>query len=70
MSVYEEWINREIKFPENLSFTVGATDTVSFTFGKQYRVLSHVDSTGCVNCRLGLDQWKKLINEMDSLVNP
>lgn len=69
MSVYEEWINREIKFPESMSFTVGATDTVSFTFGKQYRVLSHVDSTGCVNCRLGLDQWKKLINEVDSLVN-
>ena len=69
MSVYEEWINREIKFPESMSFTVGATDTVFFTFGKQYRVLSHVDSTGCVNCRLNLDQWKKWIGEVDSLTN-
>ena len=69
MSVYEEWINKKIKFPTDMVFTVGATDTVSFAFKKQYKVLSHVDSTGCVNCRLSLDQWKRWISEVDSLEN-
>lgn len=61
----KEWTGKEIKFPEHSVFTVQGKDTVDFTFqDADYKVLVYVDSIGCTSCKLQLDRWKKVINEM------
>ena len=61
----KEWTGKEIKFPEHSVFTVQGKDTVDFTYQEaDYKVLVYVDSIGCTSCKLQLDRWKKVINEM------
>lgn len=61
----KEWRGKEIKFPEHSVFTVQGKDTVDFTYQEaDYKVLVYVDSIGCTSCKLQLDRWKKVINEM------
>ena len=61
----KEWTGKEIKFPERSVFTVQGKDTVDFTYqDADYKVLVYVDSVGCTSCKLQLDRWKKVINEM------
>ena len=61
----KEWTGKEIKFPERSVFTVQGKDTVDFTYqDADYKVLVYVDSIGCTSCKLQLDRWKKVINEM------
>ena len=61
----KEWTGKEIKFPERSVFTVQGKDTVDFSFQEaDYKVLVYVDSVGCTSCKLQLDRWKKVINEM------
>ena len=60
-----EWNRKEIKFPERSVFTAQGKDTVDFTYqDADYKVLVYVDSVGCTSCKLQLDRWKKVINEM------
>lgn len=61
----KEWTGKEIKFPERSVFTVQGKDTVNFTYyDADYKVLVYVDSVGCTSCKLQLDRWKRLIEEM------
>ena len=61
----KEWTGKEIKFPERSVFTAQGKDTVDFTYqDADYKVLVYVDSVGCTSCKLQLDRWKKVINEM------
>ena len=61
----KEWTGKEIKFPERSVFTVQGKDTVDFTYhDADYKVVVYVDSVGCTSCKLQLDRWKKVINEM------
>jgi hypothetical protein len=34
---------------------------------ENYKVLLYVDSLGCTGCRLMLPEWKKIINESDTI---
>lgn len=69
LSVVEQWIGKEIVYPENLNFTILGVDTLSNETYNQlsYRVVSYVDSTGCTSCKLQLPRWKAFIAEMDSV---
>ena len=69
--IVNEWIGKEIKFPENIPCYVSDRKTLSEfcdeNFHKEYKILMYVDSAGCSACRLMLSQWKQLIEEADSL---
>ena len=63
-----EWDGKEIRFPSHLIFTMMGQDTVtSFDRKGKYRIISYVDSVGCMSCKLQLPKWKELIRETDSL---
>lgn len=70
VSVVEQWNNREIKFPTNLTYTIRGKDTINFLSASEYKILSYVDSIGCISCKLQLSQWGKLINMVDSAKLP
>ena len=67
-SVVSAWEGREIVFPENPVFTIQGRDTVDFSFrDAPYKIVSYVDSVGCMSCKLHLSVWKRYIHRLDSL---
>lgn len=64
------WQNREIKFPVDTSFISYSRrwgeQKVSLEKG-EYAILSYVDSTGCMSCKLQLPEWNKFICMVDSI---
>lgn len=64
-----QWEGREIVFPQNSIFTIQGRDTVDFQFqDAPYKILSYVDSVGCMSCKQQLMNWSKLIAELDSVI--
>lgn len=68
--IVSQWEGREILFPENSVFTIQGRDTVDFQFkDAPYKILTYVDSVGCMSCKLQLMNWSKLIAEVDSMTD-
>lgn len=67
VALLQQWSNKEILFPANPVFTVQGKDTVSFPLSGEFRILTYADTVGCMGCKLQLGQWKKYIEEMDSM---
>ena len=66
----KEWEGKVIRFPVRSVFTVIGRDTVDFDFmDAKYKVVTYVDSTGCVSCKLQLNRWKQLIAKIDSVTH-
>ena len=60
----EEWIGREILFPDSMMTVSGemiAPPTADFT------IVSYYDSTGCTGCRMKLPFWNEFMNKVDSV---
>jgi len=63
-----EWQGKEIKFPGNMVFTTYVTDTLDWQIPESdYKILVYVDSIGCTDCKLQLDKWKNMIEQVDIL---
>ena len=59
------WSQKEIKFPDELIFSVKGKDTVDFSISGKYKILTYVDSIGCISCKLQLGKWKIWMEEVD-----
>lgn len=62
----EEWIGREILFPDSMKTVTGemiVPPTADFT------IVSYYDSTGCTGCRMKLPFWNEFMNKVDSIRN-
>ena len=70
LRLVNEWNGKEIKFPSCSVFTIQGKDTVDFPYkGTDYKVVTYVDSVGCVSCNLQLHRWKEWVEEVDSLTD-
>ena len=70
LRLVNEWNGKEIKFPSCSVFTIQGKDTVDFPYkGADYKVVTYVDSVGCVSCNLQLHRWKEWVEEVDSLTD-
>jgi hypothetical protein len=65
-----EWTGKQIKFPTNYQCCFLGKDTTNDIctelFNKEYRILLYIDSVGCTSCRFHLDEWKFIMQDMDS----
>lgn len=62
--ILKEWYGKEIIFPSSLQPKILTRDTVCpDLLQKKYKVVLHVDSTGCSECKLQLYAWKKFMDE-------
>ena len=59
----QEWMNKEVQFPDKPVFTVQGKDTVTFPLDADYKILTYVDSMGCISCKLQLNRWKAFMAE-------
>lgn len=66
--ILNDWMNKEILFPDNLRFSIQGTVGTDFSIhDSEYKIVVYVDSMGCTSCRLHLSEWEKYINHMDSI---
>ena len=67
--VVQEWKGKEIRFPSNSVFTIQGKDTVKNfpDTESKYKIVTYVDSIGCISCKLQLFRWKDFMKEVDSL---
>ena len=69
-SILQEWEGKTIRFPSDMVFTIQLKDTVKLSVSEGYKILTYVDSVGCISCKLRLDQWKTLIADMELMLEP
>lgn len=63
-----EWQGREIKFPNDLTFTLFGKDTIEYNYNtSEYKIFMYVDSASCLKCSLQLLKWSEFIEEVDSI---
>lgn len=63
------WQGREVALPA-LSAKILGRDTVCPDIsGKSYKILTCIDTAGCVSCKLKLLEWQKYIDEINTLSN-
>ena len=55
------WQHREVLFPQSSIFTLLGEDTVEIQMESSYKVVSYLDSIGCISCKARLSRWKDLI---------
>ncbi len=62
--IVKEWIGKEVILPEqNLTYKIMGRDTsCTELWNKPYKIFVYIDSIGCISCRLGLAQWKEIID--------
>ena len=65
----QQWINREIIYPEGIVFTLKGEDTIPIPKDYKYTIVSYVDSMGCTSCRLSLQNWKDFMKEIEDSVS-
>lgn len=66
--ILNDWIGKEIVFPENLNFSIQGMDEIDFSISdSEYKVMVYVDSMGCTSCKLHLSEWERYINYVDSI---
>lgn len=66
----EEWNGKTILFPQSMPLTSYRSDTILTKHDRgeySYTILNYVDTIGCVSCKLQLQRWKKIIEEIDTV---
>lgn len=66
--ILKEWDYKEVLFPTGLSFSTIKGDTIPFSVTDSgYKIMTYVDSTGCVGCKMRIGGWMEFIDEVKSL---
>ncbi len=68
-TLLNEWMQKEILFPSNPTFTLRGKDTVDNLILNKYKIINYVDSAGCTSCKLRLSDWSQLMSYIDSVSN-
>jgi hypothetical protein len=61
------WIGRTLVIPQDqIAYTI-ATQPINCNLGHfDYKIISYIDSAGCVPCRMKLSEWKDLLDEFNA----
>lgn len=67
LKLLQEWDGREIIYSPGMKFTVQGRDTLNLDSVQcRYRIVTYIDSIGCVSCKLNLKKWLEFVSEIDS----
>ena len=67
-SAIKQWMGKEISFPKSSVFTIRGTDTIDFALNESdYKIVSYIDTAGCVSCQLKLGEWQRFMEEVDAV---
>lgn len=67
----KEWTRKEILFHDSAVFTIQGKDTIDkLPYDSTcYKIVTYVDSLGCLSCKLQLLEWMDFIAEVDSVTS-
>lgn len=60
------WQHREVLIPQSSIFTLLGEDTVVMQMANSYKIVSYLDSIGCISCKARLAGWKDFIADLES----
>lgn len=64
----QEWVGKQIEYPRQAVFTVYGEDTIRNMFrNSSFSIVSYVDSSGCMGCKLQLRRWNEMIKELRTI---
>lgn len=66
--IVNEWIGKKIILPSDIRCTYMGREATCPNINTPYKILVYTDSTGCTSCKLALDKWNSLMNEVDTLM--
>lgn len=65
LQIVEEWQGKEIVVPDVMTdFLTG--DTIDLS-DADFTILTYIDSTGCIDCRMRLPLWNEFLSSLDSI---
>ena len=68
--IFADMVNKTIIFPDSMKFSIYACQDVEYNIKPgNLKVLLYADSSGCVNCKLKLYNWKPFISEVTNIVS-
>ena len=68
--IVTKWVGKTIQIPSDLQLSIYGKDTLLPGFhSTPYKIFFFTDSTGCTGCKLGLEEWQKLIAETNSTLS-
>ena len=69
VDLVQEWLGKSIRFPSYSPLALQGNDTVNIKISGKYKMLTYVDTIGCISCYLQLERWKTFMemDEMDSV---
>ena len=68
LKIIKQWTGKEISFPSDLYCTSMGKDTTCIDLSNDnYKIVLYVDSKGCKSCHINLTEWKKIMQESDSV---
>lgn len=65
-----QWKGKTLEFPFQSVFTIYGKDPVDFpdeNLWNGYKIVSYIDSTGCMSCKLQLHKWKEFISRIGDI---
>ena len=68
----QEWKGREILYPNDMHFFMQGRDTLNADSICMYKIITYIDSIGCMSCKLGLllDRNNRVIAIGNPIYNP
>lgn len=69
IDIVNEWMGKEIFFPQNTQCYSITNDSISFSslLKKEFKILFYVNSNDCFKCKARLADWNKLIYNFNQL---
>lgn len=63
-----EWIGKNVIFPSDIqSSNYNSLKENKINLDKEFKVLTYIDSIGCIACKLKMHLWKDLIKEFEDV---
>lgn len=65
-----QWLHKTIVFPADLAFYQGNADSIQINHqDSTYKMLVLLDTVACISCQLRLDDWKRLMTDLDTMTH-
>lgn len=69
VKLMQEWKGREILYPNDMHFFMQGRDTLNADSICMYKIITYIDSIGCMSCKLGLSQWQDFAVILEDFYN-
>lgn len=68
LRLMQKWDGREIIYSPDMNFAIQGLDTLCLdSIQYKYKIVTYIDSVGCMSCKLNLAKWQNFVTVVDSI---